>query len=422
MTVIAVVGAQWGDEGKGNIVELLASEAAIVAKYAGGYDPGSSIVLDGERLVFHVAPSALLRMGARVLLAQGMAIDPRLLLEELSTLEEHGASHGRLEICQRALVVLPHHVEIDRLRDEVEGASGAPRRGVGPAFGDEVARRAVHVGDLLRPAVLTEQVRASIDGNAPLLAALGGKAPDANAIVDAYAALGERLRPRMVDGGRVIHDLAKAQKRVVIEGGHGTMVDIDHGYYPYVVAASTVAGGAAIGTGIAPRLIDRVIGVAKAYTTRSGPGPLPSELSGELALRLIDIGGEISPTTARPRRCGMFDVPVLRYAARVNGFDSVAMTKLDVLSTLEEIPVCVGYELDGDVRDEPPFEGGSRMQPLMEMLPGWKAQIGDCREWDDLPANARRYVEFIEQTSGVPIDIVKVGTDRAQTIVRRALV
>jgi adenylosuccinate synthase len=421
MAVIAVVGAQWGDEGKGNIVELLASEAAIVAKYAGGYDPGSSIVLEGERLVLHIAPAALLRMGARCLLGQGMAIDPRLLLDELATLEQHGAGHGRLEVCQRALVVLPHHVEIDRLRDEALGASGAPRRGVGPAFGDEVLRRAVHVGDLIRPSILKEQVRASVEGNAPLLASLGGKVPDTNAIIDAYSAFGERLRDRIVDGGRVLHDVAKAGKRVVIEGGHGTMVDIDHGYYPYVVAASTVAGGAAIGTGIAPRLIDRVVGVAKAYTTRSGAGPLPSELTGELANRLIDIGGEISPTTARPRRCGMFDIPVLRYAARVNGFDSVALTKLDVLSALDEIPVCVGYELDGEVRDEPPYEGGSRMQPLMEMLPGWKSTISDCREWTELPANARRYVEFIEQTSGVPIDVVKVGTDRAQTIVRKAL-
>lgn len=421
MSVVAVVGAQFGDEGKGNVVELLASDAALVAQYAGGYDPGQSMVAEGERLVFHVLPSGPLRMGKRCLLAQGMAIDPRRLLEELAMLEAHHANHGELHVCQRAIVVLPHHIEIDRLRDEVEGASGAPRRGLGPAFADEVGRRAVRIGDLLRPEILREQVQTSVEAATPLLEELGGDTPEIDAIVDAYAAIGEQLRGLVVDGSRLITQLAREDRRVILEGGFGTMVDIDHGYYPFVVAASTVAGGAATGTGIAPRLIDRVVGVAKAYTTRSGPGPLPSELGGELASRLTTAGGEISPTTARPRRCGMFDVPVLRYAARVNGFDSVALTKLDVLTGIEELPVCVGYELDGEVCDEPPFEGGSRMRPLVEMLPGWSEPIADCREWDALPDDARRYVDFIEQTSGVPIDVVKVGPDRSQTIVRREL-
>ena len=422
MSVVAVVGAQFGDEGKENVVELLAADASLVASYAGGYDPGQSLVAEGERLVIHVVPSGLLRMGRACLLAQGMVIDPRRLLEELALLEAHHAQHGELSICQRAIVVLPHHVEIDRLRDEVEGASGAPRRGLGPALADEVGRRAVRMGDLLRPDVLRERVRASVEGAAPLLERLGGAVPDVEEIVDTYAACGEKLAGRIVDGSRVLTALAKQGKRVILAGGFGTMVDIDHGYYPYVVAASTVAGGAATGTGIAPRLIDRVVGVAKAYTTRSGPGPLPSEVEGELARRLTTAGGEISPTTARPRRCGMFDVPVLRYAARVNGFDSVVLTKLDVLTGIEELPVCVGYELDGEVHDEPPFEGGARMRPLVEILPGWNEPIADCREWDALPDNARRYVELIEQASGVPIDVIKVGPDRAQTIVRRALV
>jgi len=224
-----------------------------------------------------------------------------------------------------------------------------------------------------------------------------------------------------VDGSRLITELAAQDKGVVLEGLLGSMVDVDHGYYPFVVGASTVAGGACTGTGIPPRAIDKVVGVAKAYTTRSGPGPLPSELTGDLAQRLQDTGGEISPVNARPRRCGMFDVPVLRYAARVSGFDSVALTKLDVWTGVEEIPVCVGYELDGEVRDEPPFEGQSRMQPLLEMTPGWDEPLGDCRAYDELPENARRYVELIEETSGVPVDLVGVGPDRAQTIVRREL-
>ncbi|MEC7519162.1 MAG: adenylosuccinate synthase [Myxococcota bacterium] len=422
MTVVAVVGAQWGDEGKSKIVEHLAGEAALVAQYAGGYNPGQSLMADAERLVFHVLPAGALKMGRTCLLAQGMALDPRLLLEELASLEEHGALKGDLKIDQRAQVVLPHHIEIDRLRDEAEGASGAPRRGVGPAYSDAVARRGVRVGDLLDPAYLLQQVKASIEASRVVLLGLGAEVPEAEPIVDALAACGEKLRHRVVDGGRLIMDLAKDERRVVIEGALGSMVDLHHGYYPFVVSASTVAGGACTGTGIPPKAIDKVIGVAKAYVTRSGSGPLPSELTGELAQRLQDVGGELSPVTARPRRCGMFDVPVLRYAARVNGFDSVALTKLDVLTGIEEIPICTGYELDGDVRDEPPFEGSSRMQPLTEMVPGWKEPLGDCREYDELPENARRYVEMIESTSGVSIDTISVGPDRSQTIVRRSVV
>lgn len=419
MTVVAVVGAQWGDEGKGKIVERLAADAALVAQYAGGFSPGTSLMADGERLVFHVIPSGALKLGKRCLLGQGMAVDPRLLLEELATLEAHRAQHGELAVDLRTQVVLPHHIEIDRLRDEAEGASGAPRRGLGPAYADKVARRGVRMGDLLAPEVLREQIHASLEAASDALRSLGGTPPDVDAVVDEYAACGERLKARMLDGSRLIASLVREEKNVVLEGLLGTMVDVDHGFYPFVVGASTVAGGACTGTGIPPRMVDRVVGVAKAYTTRSGPGPLPSELDGELAQRLQDAGGELSPTTARPRRCGMFDVPVLRYAARVNGFDAVALTKLDVLTGLEKIPVCVGYELDGERCDEPPFEGYARMKPVVEEVPGWSEPLGDCRAYDELPDNARRYVEHIEETSGVPIDLVGVGPDRAQTIVRR---
>lgn len=421
MTIVAVVGAQWGDEGKGKVVDLLGAEAALVAQYGGGYNPGQSLMAGGERLVFHIVPPGTLQKGRACLLAQGMALDPCLLLEELDLLELHGALHGDLKIDLRAQVILPHHIEIDRLRDEAEGASGAPRRGIGPAYGDKVARRGVRMGDLLYPATLAAAIEASIDAADATLEELGGEAPEINPIVDAYAAAGERLRERLVDGSRLIARLAAEDKRVILEGPLGTMVDLDHGYYPFVVSTSTVAGGACTGTGLPPKAIDKVIGVAKAYTTRAGSGPLPAELTGDLSLRLQNAGGEISPVNARARRCGMFDVPVLRYAARINGFDSVALTKLDVLTGIEEIPVCVGYELDGEVRDEPPFEGQSRMKPLLEMMPGWIENLGDCRAYDELPANARRYVELIEETSGVPVDMVGVGSDRSQTIVRRTV-
>ncbi len=417
MTVVAVVGAQWGDEGKGKVVDAIAPEAALVVFYAGGYEPGQTLVADGERSVLHLVPSGALRAGKTCLLGQGMAIDPRLAVEELAILEAHGVLEGDLKIDQRAKVVLPHHIELDRLRDEAEGASGAPRRGVGPAYGDAVGRRGIRMGDLLLDG-LEARVQESIDASVLELRALGGEPPDAAEVATAYVAAAEALRARIVDGSRLIGELTAAGKIVVLEGPYGTMVDQDHGYYPFVVSASTVAGGACTGAGISPRTIDRVVGVAKAYNTRAGLGPLPSELTGDLAATLQDRGGELSPTTARPRRCGMFDVPVLRYAARVNGFDELALTKLDVLTGIEEIPVCVGYELDGDVADEPPFEGHSRTQPLTEMLPGWMESLSDCRTWDDLPENARGYVEFIEKNSGVPIRFVSVGPDAAQTITR----
>jgi len=419
MTVVAVVGAQWGDEGKGKVVDAIAPDSALVVFYAGGYEPGQTLVADGERFVLHLVPSGPLRAGKTCLLGQGTAIDPRLALEELAILESHGVLAGDLKIDQRAQVVLPHHIEIDRLRGEAEGASGAPRHGIGPAYGDAVARRGVRMGDLLLEG-LEARIAASIEASAREIDELGGELPDAGEVTKEYVAAAEKLAGRIIDGSRLIHDLTSAGKTVVLEGPFGTMVDRDHGYYPYIVSASTVAGGACTGTGISPRTIDRVVGVAKAYITRPGLGPLPSEVTGDLASTLQDRGGELSPTTARPRRCGMFDVPVLRYAARVNGFDELALTKLDVLTGIDEIPVCVGYELDGDVADEPPFEGQSRMQPLSEMLPGWKEPLSDCRSWEDLPENARAYVEFIEKNAGVPIRFVSVGPDAAQTIERVA--
>lgn len=418
MSVVAVIGAQWGDEGKGKVIDAIAPKAALVAQYAGGYNPGQTMVANGERFVFHIVPSGALRAGKRCLLGQGMALDPQGILSELAILAEHGALAGQLEIDRRALVVLPHHIELDRLRDEAEGASGAPRHGLGPAYQDGLARRGVRIGELGDADLIRAQVEASIAAAEPDLARLGGEAPDPAKIVDQCGAAAEALRERMVDGSRLIGELAASGDAVVLEGLMGTMVDEHHGYYPFVVGASTVAGGACTGTGIPPRMIDRVLGVAKAYITRPGPGPFPSELTGELASILQDRGGELSPATAHPRRCGMFDIPVLRYAARVNGFDAVAITKLDVLTGIDEIPICVGYDLDGDVRDEPPFTGQSRMQPLTEMLPGWTENLSDCRRWEDLPANARGYVEFIEKNSGVSVELVSVGPDRAQTIRR----
>lgn len=420
MSVVVVVGAQWGDEGKGKVVDAHLGEIDLLVHYAGGANPGQTIVAEGERLVLHIVPPGAMRQGKHVLLGQGMVIDPLVLLEELDALTDHGVRSGELQVDLRAHVVMPHHRLLDRLRDEVEGASGIPRRGIGPAYGDKTIRRGAQMGDLLYPERLQYKVEQSLKAHTPLIRELGGQAPPVSAVVDTLAKAGERLRARMVDGSRLVRDAIAAGKRILLEAPLGTMVDPDHGAYPFVVAASTVAGGAAIGAGIPPRAIERVVGVAKCYSTRSGPGPFPAEVTGDLATRLQQTGGEFS-ATGKPRRCGMLDIPALRFAARVNGFDALALTKLDVLSGLDQIPICVGYELDGKVCDEPPFEGLSRVTPLVETLPGWSEQLSDRRSFDDLPENAKRYVTLIEEITALRIATVGVGPDRSQMLVRDRL-
>ncbi len=418
MSVVVLVGAQWGDEGKGSVADVYASGVDLVVHYAGGANPGQTVVAEGERMVFHVIPSGTLRHGTPCLLAQGMAIDPTLLLEELEALSSHGAQNAELKICRRAHVVLPHHLMVDALRGEGEGASGAPRRGIGPAYGDKVARRGVQLGDLLVPERFTRKLHASLEASEPVIRALGGEPPEAAPIVDRYLACGEKLRPMMVEGSRYVAEARAAGKHVLLEGPFGAMVDVDQGVYPYVVGTSTMAGGACTGVGIAPRDIDQVVGVAKAYSTRPGQGPFPSEVTGALATRLQKAGGEIDPISGRPRRCGMFDVPALRLASRVSGFDVVALTKLDVLTGIDELPLCVAYELDGEELSEPPYEGQSRIKPRLEMMAGWTEDLRDCRSWDDLPDNARRYVERIEELSGLRVGLIGVGPDRSESIVR----
>ena len=420
MAVVVLVGAQWGDEGKGSVADILAPEVDLVVHYAGGANPGQTVVADGERMVFHIIPSGTLRHGTPALLAQGMAIDPTLLLSELDALSSHGAKNAELKVCQRAHVVLPHHILVDELRGEAEGASGVPRRGIGPAYADKVSRRGVQMADLLVPDRFTKKVQAAMEADEPLVRALGGKPPEIGPIVERYLTCGEKLRTMMVEGSRYVYDAKCAGKHVLLEGPFGTMVDVDQGVYPYVVGTSTVAGGACTGVGIAPQDIDRVVGVAKAYATRPGPGPFPSEVTGDLATKLQKAGGEIDPISGRPRRCGMFDVPALRYAARLSGFQTLALTKLDVLRGLGEIPICVGYELDGQLHEEPPYEGQSRIKPRLEMLPGWVEDLRDCRTYEELPENARRYVERIEELAGLRVTLVGVGPDRSESILRES--
>ena len=420
MTAVVIVGAQWGDEGKGKLADVLAPRAGVFVHYAGGGNPNQTIAVDGERLVFDVVPPAPMREGKSVLLAQGMALDPRMVVDELDTLTRHGVSGGEAKVCRRAHVVLPHHVLVDELRREAEGASGMPRRGIGPCYADKLARRSAQMGDLVSTARLTERVTESLEGWKSVIESLGGEAPTVNEIVDRYAALGDKLAPHLVDGSRFARDALAGEANVVFEAPLGTMVDLDLGAYPFVVSANTTAGGVAPGVGIAPQAIDHVIGVAKAYSTLSGRGPFPAELTGDLA-SFLQKNGEEYASSGRARRAGMLDLAGLRYAARVNGFDSLLLTKLDVLSGLDEIPVCMGYELDGGVLEEPPFDGLSRATPIVEMQKGWKEPVSECRTWEELPANARRYVELVESTTGVRVAMIGVGPDRSATIVREQI-
>jgi len=418
MAVVAVVGAQWGDEGKGKVIDTFVPNVDLLVHWAGGAHLGQSMAVAGERLVFDLLPSGPLRAGRTCLLAQGMTIDPEVLLDERDAMEKHDILKGELLVCQRAHVVLPHHRLLDELRGEAEGASGARRSGIGPCYGDKLARRGVQVGDLLLERRLRERLTRSIEGRAAVIEALGGKVPEVEPILESYLALGRRMKPMIVDGSRRIMDRVKWGGDVLLEGLLGTMVDLELGSYPYVVAANTVAAGACVGTGIAPSAIDNVLGVAKVYATRAGKGPFPSELTGDLAQQLREAGGEIAAHSGKPRRIGMFDIPALRFATRVNGFGSIALTKMDVLSGIDNVPVCTAYDLDGDLLDEPPFAGQSRATPKMEMLPGWKESLHDCRSWDDLPVNARKFVEFIEEKAEVRVSLIGVGPDRSETIVR----
>jgi adenylosuccinate synthase len=319
-------------------------------------------------------------------------------------------------ISERAHVVLPQHVAIDGLRESGDGALGTTKRGIGPAYEDKVGRRGLRVGDLLRPALFAEKLDANLARWEPFFRALGAELPDAAAIREEYARLGDALRPYVTDTSRWLCEAIDRGDKVLLEGAQGTMLDIDHGTYPYVTSSTVIAGGASAGAGISPRAIQRVVGISKAYTTRVGDGPFPTELFDAAGERLRAIGAEFGATTGRPRRCGWLDIPALRFAVRVNGMTELALTKLDVLSGMDELRICTAYELDGERLDEPPYDGLERVTPVYETLAGFHEPIADCDSVDALPDRARAYVRRIEELAGCPIGLVSVGADRDATL------
>lgn len=417
MSAVVVVGAQWGDEGKGKVVDLYAPYADLVVRYAGGANAGHTLVVHGEKLILHLIPSGILHEQARCVVGQGTVIDPAVLSREIEALRGRGVgTEGRLLVSQRAHVVLPHHKLIDELREKKSnGAIGTTKRGIGPCYEDKVARRGVRMGDLLDGQRLRQKLVENLECWRPVAADLGGTLPAVEEITEQYRELGDVLATYIGDAAAIVRGSIAAGEKILLEGAQGTMLDIDNGTYPFVTSSNAVAGGACAGAGIGPTHIGAAIGIAKAYTTRVGGGPFPTELEDDTGQQLRDAGAEYGSTTGRPRRCGWLDLVALRHAVAVNGLDEIAITKLDVLTVLPELKVCVAYELDGERLDYPPYERIEDVRPVYETLEGWDEELAPCRTRDALPAAAQRYLERIEQEAGCRVGVVSVGPDREDT-------
>jgi adenylosuccinate synthase len=415
---VVVVGAQWGDEGKGKIVDVLAERADLVVRYQGGANAGHTVDTGSGEFVLHQIPSGIIQ-GAICIVGNGVVLDPETFFTELDALEAQGVrTEHKLYVSDRAHLTLPCHKLLDHARERREQI-GTTGRGIGPTYEDKFGRRGIRVCDLRHLDRARELVCARVEAANAFLGLLGAtERADPAEHVRLLERLAPRLLPIAVDSGRVVYEALERGESVLLEGAQGALLDVDHGTYPYVTSSNTTAGGAAVGAGIGPTAIDAVVGVVKAYTTRVGNGPLPTEAEPKLAEHIRDLGGEFGATTGRPRRCGWFDAVVVRYAVRVNGLTGLAVTKLDVLDTFSEIPVCVGYRLDGEPLDSMPAEVErlGRVEPVYETLPGWRQSLCGVRRLADLPPPARAYLDRLQDLARAPIRYVSVGTRRDQII------
>jgi adenylosuccinate synthase len=419
---VIVVGAQWGDEGKGKITDLLSASADVVVRYQGGVNAGHTIVVQGQTFKLHLIPSGILYPDTDCIIGCGTVIDPKVLIEELDKLEQLNISTRNLLISENAHVTMPYHRLIDQASEERRGSHkiGTTGRGIGPTYADKSERTGIRVLDLMDPEGLRKQLSWTINYKNVILEKLYSLPPLApEQVIAEYLEYAERLRPHVVDTSLNIYDAIQRRRNILFEGAQGTLLDLDHGTYPYVTSSNPVAGGACVGTGVGPTMIDRVIGVAKAYTTRVGEGPFPTELDGRVGELLCDRGAEFGTTTGRKRRCGWFDAVIGRYAVRINGMDCLAITKLDVLDELEEIKVCVAYEIDGAHSRDFPTNARrfARCHPIYKTLSGWQQSTAHCRSLDDLPRQALDYLKFLAELMEVPIAIVSLGASRDQTII-----
>lgn len=421
---IAVLGAQWGDEGKGKIVDLLTPNFSIVARYQGGHNAGHTVYARGRKFVLRLLPSGILHENITCVIGNGVVIDPQALFAEIDELAAAGVSVGdRLVISDKAHLILPYHRELDLLSEARRGERkiGTTSRGIGPAYEDKIARRGVRVGDLADPGSLADAVQHNVAARNRII---GESQMDWRQVLDALGAAWRRMSPWVSDVSLFLARAREAGRAVMFEGAQGTLLDIDHGTYPYVTSSNATIGGVCTGLGIGPRAIDGVMGVAKAYTTRVGEGPLPTELTGAIGARLRESGQEFGAVTGRPRRCGWYDAVAVRYAVRINGLDALALTKLDVLDGLPEIQVCTSYRCRGTSLTEMPGDVAqlSACEPVYETLPGWTAPTRGVRRYEDLPREAQRYIARLEEVTDVPAAILSTGSAREDTILRESSV
>jgi len=431
MPAIVLLGAQWGDEGKGKATDLLGHRVQYVVRYQGGNNAGHTVVIPTkngpEKFALHLLPSGILTPEVVPVIGNGVVIDPAVLLNEIKGLNERGIDTSKLKISADAHIITSYHVMLDKTIERFLGKSkiGTTGRGIGPAYGDKVSRVGIRVQDLYDESILRKKVEGSLASkNQTLVKVYNRRAVDVDSIVTELLSYADKLKPYLANTSLLLHEALVRGDNVLLEGGQGTLLDVDHGTYPFVTSSNPTAGGAATGSGIGPTKITRVIGIVKAYTTRVGEGPFPTELLDENGERLRQIGGEVGTTTGRPRRCGWYDAVVARYASRINGLTDFFLTKLDVLSGFKEIPVCVAYEIDGKRYDEMPMTQTQfhHAKPIYEMMPGWDEDISNARKFEDLPINAQKYVEFLEKISGAPISAIGVGQHRDATISRRDLI
>jgi len=422
MSVKIIVGAQWGDEGKGKIVDLLSEQVDIVARYQGGANAGHTIVIDGEQYILHLVPSGILHENTVCVIGNGVVIDPLALLEEIEFLKSKGISvDGRLWISHRAHLIMPYHKLLDQAKEskDAERKIGTTGRGIGPAYVDKVNRMGIRIVDLLDRDTLKNKLRTNIkEKNEILKKIYEEKEIDVDEIINEYLEFDKKIDPYIKDVSTFLNESLKDGKQILLEGAQGTLLDIDFGTYPYVTSSNPTSGGACAGVGIGPTKIESVLGVIKAYTTRVGMGPFPTEVGEEEDFDLRDLGGEYGATTGRPRRCGWFDAVIANFAVQVNGLDSFALTKLDVLDSLEEIKICVAYKYDGKTMTTFPSEMRilENCEPVYESFPGWQQPTSEIRSYQDLPANAKSYLETIQDLTQTGISIISVGSGREQTI------
>lgn len=423
MSVTALVGAQWGDEGKGKTIDILASQADMVVRAQGGSNAGHTVVADGITHKLRLIPSGILYPDTVCVVGNGTVIAPPVILKEMAQLKENGVSLKNLKIDARAHVILPYHIAIDTLSEKMRGAGdiGTTKNGIGPCYMDKAERSGIRIIDLITPEIFKEKLFKNVENKNKLLKYVyGGEEIDAQAIYDEYCGYAEQLKPFVTDTSVLIYDAIKAGKNVLFEGAQGTLLDIDVGTYPFVTSSHPTAGGFCEGSGVGPTLIDNCLGVAKSYITRVGKGPFPTELNDEIGDRIRNVGGEFGTVTGRPRRTGWFDAVIIRYAVRVNGLTSLAINKLDTLSGIDTLKICVAYKKNGEILKDFPVDISllEGCEPVYEELPGWTEDLSKCHSFDELPENAKNYIRFIEKQADCHVSMVGVGPDRTQNLMR----